>query len=136
MGAFIYYRKEERHYREFFDTRLTADETLKVARRIIRHFKLSIKVCLSRRRYGGLAYYRRGLFWKDGNLWRRGKILLPIPCSLGMLVHEIGHIRSQELGGERGHTKRLWRNTKPIYTFARRYIKAQMPDQWEGNDIY
>jgi hypothetical protein len=100
-------------YKEHWNTRYEALEAKKIAKKLVRHFKVKSFVSFNTYRIGYANY-------------RTGKIELPKKdISLGMICHEVGHLLAYTKG-YKGHTKKAYKYIHRIYRYAVKYIPVKI----------
>lgn len=128
MAILKFYKREWDTFPRFWTKPMDPDKVEVVFRKLSRHFKLNTTV-LRTTRYRGYAHLASG------------RIRLPKKeVHLGLICHELGHIRAVKLYGIKeggGHTKKMWRSMVPIYRYAEKFLHpTYCEDTWTGNDYY
>jgi hypothetical protein len=115
--------KNESHYKTFFDRK----EATKILKKLLRHFKLKCDYEFTKNRSGSARKLRYGGY------------LIKLPkehISLGLICHELGHVRMWEKYNAAGHNKKLTGCCKPIFRYTKKFLKYDVEECWTGNDIY
>ena len=103
----IYYHSEWLKYSKEFDLKLNEEETRKLCRKLIRHFKLKYieRITFNAVRKGHCIYFKKSAPWC--------RIDFPKNCSLGMICHELAHawelMKYRKAGHNKKHTKLMER---------------------------
>ena len=128
MARLLFYWDEWNLYPHHHDTKLNKEKTIKITKKLCRHFKLpQVRLSFSTRKRGG-SY----------SIWRQ-RVSLRATTNLGILCHEIGHHYTQIKYHECKHNKKLRRAMKVICNYASRWLAKEAEvwgDEYIGNDIY
>jgi len=124
-----YYSKERRKYPEHFKLILSKDQSIKIFNKLNRHFKLN-----STLKFKSFHHIERGIAYS----WSGVIKIANKGSTLGVICHELGHIRCYRKYNARGHNKFHIKASKPIFKYARKFIKIDniIEEELRGNDYY
>lgn len=108
-----YYKMEQMKYYGHYRMKLNKDEAIKIFDKINKRFKLNSTLKLTK-----TLTFRKG----DANVYTRTIRLSNKTILLGMMCHELGHIRNHQINHELGHDKHLMKASKPIFEYAIRFL--------------
>jgi hypothetical protein len=105
MAYLKFYEWEWQEFKDAWDIKLSTTETKIIFDKLIRHFKLNCRL-----------YFKNG---RSGNA-NRWCVKVPYRTPLGLLLHEISHVRNYQKYDNKGHNKKLKRTIRTIYNYCKK----------------